>query len=43
MPIERRFHGGDVYFAIALSGMSVAHFEKRAGRVHRYEERRAFY
>src|SRR5207245_7417899 len=38
---ERSFERGDVHFAVALSGVAVADFKKRAGRMYGNVERRA--
>ena len=35
---ERRFHGGDVHFAVAHAGVAVADFEERPARVHGNEQ-----
>jgi len=38
---ERSFQGGDVHLAVALAGVTVAHFKKRAGGEDGNEERGA--
>ncbi len=38
---ERSFERGDIHFAVALSGVAVAHFKESAGRVHGNVERSA--
>src|SRR5260370_30975300 len=38
---QRRFHRGDVYFAVALTGVAVPYLQQRSGSMHGKKKRRS--